>query len=533
MTPFLQLRLWLRRAAVSERLTVAAVAALVLSLAVWAALPVGSSPGSTLSSSPSSPDGATPSSPTGQPAAAGTTGRVSPPGTTGGTTTGGLPATRGAGSATTGGIGTTGGVTGGSPVPGRVPSPVTSSTCGPTGSSDQGVTTSTVRIDVTLANLQGQAGNSLAGIPSAEVQQQMFEAALADLNKRGGVKCRKVVAKYYKVNPLDQSSLQQVCLDIVADKPFSLLDVGLSSPIGSTTPRNCPPKNKIPSFGSASMGQSELSTYGPYQFSYYPVAERTVHNAIKGLAQLGWFKDAKVVGLLEQQCIPNLNTIARRDLKALGFADKKLSAFDFGCTNGIPSPSDTAAAVLQFQRAGVTHVFDDGGVYANFFSQQAAKQGFRPKYGLGDQATIALFSQPGLGPDANNFAGGLVITGTRYGEERTAGQKRSALTLRCDAAMRARGLPGSWESPNGFSGVACSQVAMFANAANSSPGLRRNELAGALRALGKADLPYPAGPADFTTTGGQNGGGYWRPTVFVKDCRCFRLYRSTFTADFR
>lgn len=532
MTPFLELRLWLRRAAVGERLTVAAIAVLLLSLTVWAALPVGGSTDSTLSSPDSSQDGGTTGAGSTSGGASGPRPSAGPslPRSTGGSpTTGG---TGGGGAATTGVAATTTGGAGGTTT-GALPTPGTSSACGPAGSTDQGVSASTVKIDVTLANLQGQAGNSLAGIPSAEVQQQMFEAALGDLNKRGGVRCRKVQAKYYKVNPLDQSSLQKVCLDIVADKPFALLDVGLSSPIGSTTPRNCPPKNKIPSFGSASMGQSELTTYGPYQFSYYPVAEKTVHNAIKGLSQLGWFQGAKVVGLLEQQCIPNLNVIARRDLKALGFFDKKLSAFDFGCTNGIPTPSDTAAAVLQFQRAGVTHVFDDGGVYANFFSQQAAKQGFKPKYGLGDQATIALFSQSGLGPDADNFDGGLVITGTRYGEERTTGQKRSALTLRCDAAMRAKGLQGSWESPNGFSGVACSMVAMFSNAANSSPGLLRSQLAGALRSLGKADLPYPAGPADFATTGGQNGGGYWRPTVFKKDCRCFRLYRSAFAPDFR
>jgi hypothetical protein len=394
------------------------------------------------------------------------------------------------------------------------------------------VTATKVQIDVTLADLQGQAGNALVGIPSAEVQKQMFEAAIADVNKHGGVKCRAIVAKYYKVNPLDQSSLEAVCLDIVADKPFALLDVGLSSPVGSPAPRDCPPQHKIPSFGSASLGQGELSKFSPYLFSYYPAAEKTVHNAVLGAHQLGWFTGATKVGLIEQQCNPNLNVIARRDLKSFGFSGSKLSAFDFGCGNGIPAPQDVAAAVLQFQWDGVTHVFDDSGVYENFFSQTASKQGYKPKYATGDQGTIALWNNPTFGPEPNNFDGGLVITGTRYGEEHTAGMKRSALTTRCDAAMKAKGLQGSWESPNGFSGVACADVFMFTDAANGSTGLRRDQLSASLRGSGRSDLPYPAGPSDFVATKGQTGGGFWRAATYRKGCSCFQITRAVFTPDF-
>ena len=394
------------------------------------------------------------------------------------------------------------------------------------------MTAKQIRIDVTLANLAGQAGNSLVGIPSADVQQKMFEAAIAQLNKEGGIRCRTVVPKFYRANPLDQSSLEAICLDIVADKPFALLDTGLSSPVGSPAPRDCPAAHGIPTFDSASLGQAEVDKFAPYLFSYYPAAEKTVHNSMLAAHQLGWFNGAKVVGLLEQQCNPNLNTIALRDLTKLGYTGSKIKTFDFGCPNGIPAPQDVANAVLRFKSAGVTHVLDDAGVYESYFSKDAQQQRYFPKYSVGDQGTIALWDNPNFGPDPTNYDGGLAITGSRYAEENTPGAKVTPATAHCDRAMRAKGLPTTWDSPDGFSGVACSELEMLVAASRHAPQLRRNQLAGSLQSLGTVDLPFPSGPAAFGTQRGQIGGGFWRAATFHKSCKCFQVSRVAFTPDF-
>ena len=524
MTPFLQFRMWARRAPGSERIAVAALAVALLLMLGWAVTPLA---GSSTTSAALSED-----------ATGSTTSGGSPTGGSGATPLpdGRHPVAAGGGTGSVGstGISTSQGGTTGTASTTRVPSsgatvgPV--DTCGP--NLDQGVTTKQIRIDVTLANLAGQAGNSLVGIPSADVQQQMFEAAIAQLNREGGIRCRTVVPKFYRANPLDQSSLEKICLDIVADKPFALLDTGVSSPVGSPAPRDCPSAHGIPTFDSASLGQAEVDKFAPYLFSYYPAAEKTVHNSMLAAHQLGWFSGAKVVGLLEQQCNPNLNTIALRDLAKLGYTGSKIKTFDFGCPNGIPAPSDVANAVLRFKTAGVTHVLDDAGVYESYFSKDAQQQQYFPKYSVGDQGTIALWDNPNFGPDPDNYNGGLAITGSRYGEENTPGSQVSAATAHCDKAMKAKGLPTTWNSPDGFSGVACSELAMLVAAAQHAPQLKRSQLAGSLQALGTVDLPFPSGPAAFGRQRGQIGGGFWRAATFHKACKCFQITRVAFTPDF-
>ena len=523
MTPFLQFRMWVRQAPPGERSVVGVIALVLLLLAGWAVLPLA---GSSSTDTALAQTEGTPQQATSAPGA--TTGTrpgssVTVPRGTGSTGTTGVVVAPG-----TGGTTTSGSTTGAVP---RGVGPAVSG-CGPKTSTDQGVTATEVHIDVTLADLAGQAGNSLVGIPSADTQRKMFEAAIAGANKEGGIRCRKIVAKYYKANPLDQSSLEAICLDIVADKPFALLDAGLSSPAGSSTPRDCPALHHIPSFGSASLGAKEIAQFSPYLFSYFPTAESTVHNSIIAAKQLGFFTNVGKVGLLEQQCNPDLNTIALRDLASIGYPTSKVETFDFGCPNAIPAPQDVQNAVLRFKTAGVTHVLDDAGVYENYFSKVAAQQRYKPRYSVGDQGTIALWDNPNFGPDPENYDGGLAITGTRYAEENTAGTTLTAETRRCDAAMKAAGLPSAETSPDGFSGVACSDLRMLVQGANHATELKRNLLAAGLASLGNTDLPFPSGPAAFGLNKGQVGGGFWRAATFRKACKCFQVTRRPFTPDF-
>jgi hypothetical protein len=395
------------------------------------------------------------------------------------------------------------------------------------------VTASEIHLDVDVANLAGQAGNKLVGLPTAAVEKQMFAAAIDAVNKAGGVRCRKLVAKYYSANPLLTSSLQALCLNMVADKPFAILDEGLASPVGSPAPRDCPPAHQVPEFGSLPMSRNEVTHYAPYLFGDYPVAEETVHNSILGAKALGWFTGAKKVGLLEQECIPDLNQIALNDLASIGYPKSQVATFDFGCPNDIPSPLVVQNAVLRFKSAGVTNVLDDGGVYENYFANQAHNQRYRPKYAVGDQGSIALWDNRAFGPNPDNFANALAITGSQYGAENTPGMTFNAATHKCDQAMAAKHLAGATTSPDGFAGVACTLVTMFVTAANHAPSLRRDQLSAGLASVGRLDLPFPGGLADFAASNGQVGGGYWRADRWNTGCACFRVWRPTWQPSFR
>lgn len=404
--------------------------------------------------------------------------------------------------------------------------------CGTPGRTDQGVTATTINVDVDVADLAGQAGNSLVGIPSAQQEEAMFGAAIDAVNAAGGVRCRKLVPKYYTADALDPSSLQALCLQIVADHPFALLDDGLASPDGPTTPRDCPPSNHIPEFGSLAMSNAELKQFAPYLFGDTSSAEEIVNDWVLGANQLHWFAGAAKIGVLEQDCIPDINGLVMNDLRRIGIQSAKVDSFDFGCPNEIPPPDQVEEAVLKFKTDGVTNVMDDGGVYESYFSKDASSQGYKPKYTVADQATIALWDNPDFGPDSSNFSGALAITASQYGAENTPGTKFNTATAACDKAMAAHGEPAAEHSPDGFAGVACTIVSMLVTGAENAPALERADLAQGLDAAKTLSLPFPAGPANFAASAGQHGGGFWRADVWVTACDCFRVSIPAYTPSY-
>jgi hypothetical protein len=558
MTPFLHFRLWLRRAPTGERAVGATIVVLILTVAAWSLAPVGSS----ANNGPAAAAGTTGvlsggSRGSGQPGGSGASGRSGSskghPGGASATSGGGRSSTSrglggsnsasggsssgsgGSGRGASGGVGAagSGGHGGSGGRSGSAGQSGSSAGCGPMTSTDQGVTPTQIHIDIDVANLSGSAGNSLVGLPSPATEERIFAAAIAALNRAGGVRCRQVVAKYYEANALSQSSLHTLCLQIAADKPFALLDEGLASPVGSPAPRDCPPQHQIPEFGSLPLAQSEAQQFAPYLFSYYGIAEQIVNDSIFASRRLGWFRGAGRIGLLEQDCNPGLNTIALRDLGQIGFPSSKVTTYDFGCPNDIPSPIAVENAVLRFKSAGVTNVLDDGGVYENYFSNTAHNQHYKPKYMVGDQGSIALWDNRLFGPSPTNFDGALAITNTTYGAENTPGSQYNAATQKCDQAMSRAHQPSAQTAPDAFSGVACTLVMMFATAADNAPRLVRSQLAAGLAPSSALALPFPAGPGDFAASSGQYGGGYWRADTYTAACSCFRVSRPTFARSFR
>ena len=540
MSPFLQFRLWARRAPLAERLLTLGAAVVLLALLGLALVRTGGSPssggGGAVAAGAASSGGRT----AGPGGSAGGTASGASGSASGSSSTAGGSAAPGAGGLTAGsggggglagggggsgagGVGAAGGAGGSG---GSVESP-----CGVLTSTDQGVTTKQVQIDVDVADLAGQAGNSLVGIPSAQEEEAMFQAAIDAVNTSGGIDCRRIVAKYYTANALDPSSLQALCLEIVADHPFALLDEGLGSPNGPPGPRDCPPSNKVPEFGTLSLSESEIHQFSPYLFGDNSTSEEIVNDWVLAAKQLGWFSGYSKVGLLEQDCTPDINGIVLGDLAKVGVPGSKVSTFDCGCPDAIPPPDQVEQAVLQFKLAGVTHVMDDGGVYESYFSKDAAQQNYKPRYSVGDQASIALWDNPDFGPDPQNFSGGLAITALRYGAENTKGTVYNTATAACDKAMAAKGLPPAEHSPDGFSGVACTLVTMLVDAAAHAPYLQRADLAAGLYKAGTLDPPFPVGPANFVASGGHHGGGYWRPAVWVTSCACFQVSDATFRAS--
>jgi hypothetical protein len=516
MTPFLQFRLWLRQGPGAERTAAALVALIVAGLFAWALVPIGDdhSDRGALGVNAMSPEGA-PSQEDGGPGDASTTTALA-----GGVT------------APVGGTGSSGTTRTGSST-GQASTSATT-TC-PSGN-DQGVDDKTIHIAVALPNIQGQAGNSLVGLPSYEDQIKFVQAAIDDQNKRhGGAACRSIEASYYDANPIDAAGAQQKCLDIVQSKPFAVIDSVFGYIAGVS---NCLPQHQLPTASTSFLFPSQIKDYYPYVFSSNGQWDRLLHDWIRGIKQLGWFDSAngfKKLGVLLDDCFPEVNKLFYDELAGIGMKKSDVEEYNFGGSTcgAIPPANQYQQAVLNFTRAGVTNVADVVAPtsQSNYFSRVAAAQRAKFNYSLPDRGAITTFESAGFSPDADNFDGALLITPMQYGALKS-GIPVSASTKRCNDAMAAAGMPSVEQSGVNFAGVACNFVWMMAAAFSHAPSLTRTNFIVGLNRSGAIDFSYPTGPAKFDKAGVVAGGQFWRPVRYDGKCPCFKVADPAFKPNF-
>ena len=527
MTPFQEFRLWARRAPVGERLAASVAAVVVMAVLAWILVPAGTTT-EKLSAFPTSD---TTGAATGGSATGGSTGATGTSGTATGTTTGTAPTrvgttgtTGGTGGATSGATGTVGGATGSS----------SGTTTGggkvcPKGSG-KGLTATRMKVAVLLVEIVGPAANTTFGISTPEEQKKYYDAAIDEQNARGGVACRQLVPQYFKGNPAEQNGLGKLCLDVDAAGVFAVLDAGVYAQFAIV---DCFAKHKIPYFGAYLLAQDQQQANYPWLFDFN-LLDTLYHDAILGLNQRGFFSTANgfsKLGFIYRSCDKPMVNNFNRSLAKIGLPLSKIVTFDVGCPAALTYPNTLQQAVLKFQQEKVTHVTTASfiGDFGNF-TKIAQQQGFKPKYGLADDSLVPL-TYGSQAPDYDNIANAVAISASRDGEEKTAGVKPTAGTLRCDAAFKKKGIASTWSQPAG-GGNACDNVWMFAAAADHAPALRGDALAAGLQAAGSVEFSYPQGPNLFTKPGTTFAGQYWRPLQFYRACSCWKLLDRNFKKTF-
>ena len=514
-----------------ERVVTGVAGLMVLGLLAWALVP-GSSPGTTVAASAGSPGGAVaggtrPSAGTSSPGAVasgagGSQGTASSAATDlngGGNGTGGS----GSPSGTPAAAGPAVPATRGGATPGAG-----GSSCGQLSATDQGVTASQIHIGVVLVNFQGQLGNSLFGFPTPSDQQAYFQAVIDSINRTGGIQCRKLVATYYQGNPLDTNEEHATCLQMAQDGLFGAVSLGFYQPPS----QDCPSANKIPTVLSVPLPPPELNQYYPYLFTVNANWQNLILNYALAANQMGWFKGASKIGLLEVDCQPELNDYMVADLARIGIPKSRLVTYDFGCFVGMAPPDQVEQAVLQFKTSGVTHVVDVNTITLNYFTRQAQQQDYHPKYSFPDGASILAYDSTGLAPDPANFDGALAITSAQFGALQTPGVSVSPATRTCDQIMAAAGLASAEKSGDAASGIACDGMWTLTGAMAHDAGLTRAGMAAGLDQVGQLGFSYPQGPANFTGSKVMTGGEFWRPAVFAASCACFRVTNPNFQPSF-
>ena len=545
MTPFQQLRIWLRRASAAERTTTVVSASVALALFGWLILPVHNSAASDALQSGSGGgsvgtigQGGVDPGATG-PGTMGTgstsIGNTSPGAIGKGTVvTGGPTGTAGTGTATTPGarVNGTSSLTGtGSTTPGGT-TPGTARQC-PSGG-DQGVSASKIQVAITLINIVGAAGNDVLGVPTPTEQQQDWQQVADSINAAGGAGCRQLNLNFYTVNPVDSNDTQSKCLQIAADKPFIVLDTGALTNVGAS---DCIPAQKIPLISSY-VSEEQAKKYYPYYISPTGLQSKGYHSNFLGAQQKGYFSAAsgfKKLGVFSQSCRPNLVADGRAAIVQAGVPDSQTVTYDMGCPPGrLDSTADTQQAVLTFKNANVTHVVAlDDSTGINSFSKVAAQQQYKPQYLLAEDAAVVPTSGA-LAPDAANLDGALAVVGGRYGEQTTPGYQPGAATTRCNAIYAKYGQKPVYEQGAGYGGVVCSYLWFLTALTDHAPVLQRSSLVAGMRSIGSFDPAFVYGPVDFSTfpAGTPYGLESWRVVQYRKDCACWQVLDATFHAPF-
>jgi hypothetical protein len=522
MTPLQEFRYWARRAPVSERAVAGIAGAIVVALLAWLLVPgPAQAPTEVVDAGTAPPQqvvaaGAGPEQPGG-----GEETVTTNPAATGST----VPATaaRPAGP----GRSEVAQSAGGGPA---ATLPADNGGCVSPPGSARGITPSEIRIAVTLTNIVGPAANSVFGVATPDEQRAWYEAVIGAINASGGVACRKLVPRYFPANPADQNNLQQTCLDIAEAGVFAEIDNGSYA---NYPQKQCFAQHQIPYFGAYFLTRSEKERFYPYLFNMAEY-DTLARNTILGLRQRGFFDPAagfKKLGFLYHDCDKGLVDTALTAIAQAGVPSSQLVTYNVGCPTTFASPADLAQAVLRFRQSGVTHVsfVNFVGDFSNF-TNVAEQQGFRPRYGVPDEALIDI-SYGSQRPNAANIAGAIAITAYRSGEERTPGMTPSPGTAKCDAIYRSQGLPPTYRQPAG-AGHVCSQLWMFQAAVNNAPVLSPAALAAGLQRARSLELSYPAGPNDFTGPKATTGGQFWRAAQFMGDCSCWRVVDATFRPSF-
>ena len=518
MTLFQAFRLWARRAPIGERLSAAVGAALIVAVLAYLLVPA-SQPTKVTAAGGFGVDSGTSVAP-GQSSA----GSVLQ-GPANGTSTGGGPAVTGTGSASAPGpTGATGVPSG----PGGTGGAGGSGCSAPPGT-DQGLTTTQMKVAIALVNIYGPAGNDTFGIPDPTQQQTIWNAVIDSTNAQGGIACRRIVPIFFQANPADRGNLQQTCLDIAGSAPFAVFDSGSYSQTGPV----CFAQNQLPYFGGYMLTQKQADQGFPYLFDLGNF-DHLFHDSVLAFHDRGAFaaaKGFKKLGIYYHDCSPELMSEELAGLHQAGLQASQIVTYDFGCPTAFANPSDVEQAVLKFEGQGVTDVtYVDGKGDFQEFTSVAEQQGFRPQYLLADDELLGI-AYGNLRPNSNNIANALIVTTGRNGEERTPGFNPTAGTARCDAILVAHRLLPTYKQEQ-VAGDACNQIWMLKAAVEDAPALQRNALAAGLQRARSIDFSYPQGPNDFSGARVTTAGQFWRVDQFFESCTCWRVIDPVFHPNY-
>lgn len=302
-----------------------------------------------------------------------------------------------------------------------------------TGTVTRPACTKTLKIGVSWSSDFGAAvaaagaGSSAEGSNYADALKKFYSIGIQDLNRRGGLGgCKAELALHdFKVTAADgfDGQSQQECSDFAEDqKVFAVYPAWFETEVLIS----CLQKHRIPVFPGPGMFYfPDKAAFAQYRGTLYG----PTHVAVDRLGPVmdmfyanGYFKGAKVGFLLDE----DNKGINRRLVEKLWkprLAQLKVpvvATFASARPPGTSGSGDQAAAmssaVVQFQRAGVTHVITtpDNGGSIQVFAPVADSQGYHPRLGLVSTSGAEILALTSGSVPAASKVGAMAVSWTLY-----------------------------------------------------------------------------------------------------------------------
>ncbi|MHB8463989.1 MAG: ABC transporter substrate-binding protein [Acidimicrobiales bacterium] len=318
--------------------------------------------------------------------------------------------------------------------------------------------TKPVKIGVSYSSDES-SGLALVGNPGAatqngnyvQQQQQLYQRAVDDLNRRGGLAGCKVVLGFHDFKSLGSDGFsgesESECVDFAEDQHvFAVINTTLEN----KTLVTCLAQHHVVDLYYGSTYQVTAQDFAQYRsYIYEPAGINPYRWApfIDQLAGSGYFPHGTKVGILladdgsgTNQYL--VNNIWKPKLAALGitpvvFAFTQIEGF----SDVSNATSQFSSAVLRFKAAQVDHVMatPDAGDTEIFFTQVAQSQNYHPRYAFSTANAPAAWSTEPAGqrPGALNISYSLLDLGLSNPSARQmATNPASPARARCEALYK-------------------------------------------------------------------------------------------------
>lgn len=444
----------------------------------------------------------------------------------------------------TGSAPSTGGGFGGSSTTGGGSTSAQSPTGGGTGNTGgtasgavgPGVTDKTIAIGIPYCNDCAGANAALgAGGEDPGDTRRYYQAAIDDVNARGGLLGRKLVPVFHEVKASDNidASAQAACETFTSDNKVLMIY------FRGEIIYECAKKAGILAWGTGGVGP----TYSKYPNLFAPSSirlERLFEATVASMVRAGWHKPEPKwptgrIGLITWES--NEYKYAMENGYLAGLRKAGLKETDVRYIQ-IPQSANSLAdasaaisnAVLSFREKGIDHVFiGDGpaGIFAGagltfLFLQNAKSQSYYPRYGFNSNNSPDFDSHP-----QDQLVGMLAIDSFDTEPANDEGIALNPVRERCFDVMKKRGLRVG-QSQTQLLAVGACEIAWFTEAVvKRTKGTTLPSMIAAGESLGTSyRSPYNYG--NRLGPGRHDGVALFRALRFDEGCSCIKYTSKPF-----